>query len=252
MLMIKKSILLAVIPALLVSCGRPSAEDANGTDEGELAKEVVGVHMLSTDANYNELSNYLTEEFVTGTFNLEGVTLEKVDQPNGCDFQWGTNKVGLMMGGRRPFPSIYHAEYVFDRLYQPNSEKLADQQEMAAEEKGPISGPDPEGTGAEMPAATDGMAAAKRDTSAATDTANSVSRVTLQATKLVEQATSQAGFVAVTGVGDKAVWETAKQTMHILYNNHILNVRVQTADTESLKRERAVTLAKVILDQMNH
>ncbi len=40
MLMIKKTILLAVIPALLVSCGRPSAEDATGTNEGKLAKEV--------------------------------------------------------------------------------------------------------------------------------------------------------------------------------------------------------------------
>ncbi len=208
--------------------------------------------MLSIDANYDELSNYLTEEFVTGTFNLEGVTLEKVDQPNGCDFQWGTNKIGLTMGGRRPFPSIYHAEYVFDRLYQPNSEKLAEQQEMAAEEKEPISGPAPEEIGAEMPVAMDGRAAAKRDTSAATDTANTVSRVTPQAAKLVEPATSQAGFVAVTGVGDKAVWETAKQTMHVLYNNHILNVRVQTADPESLKRQRAVTLAKVVLEQVAH
>jgi len=255
----KKTILLAALPVLLLACGRPNTDDANdaaGAGGGELAREVVGVHLLSVDANYDEPCNYLAEEFVAATFNLEGVTLEKFDQPNGCDFQWGNNKIGLMMGGRRPFPSIYHAEYVFDRLYQPNSQKLAQQQEMAAEQTKPLSGPAPEGTGSETPTAmensTKNTATAKRDTSAANDTASTVSGVTRQAAKFVDPATSQAGFVAIMGIGDKAVWETAKQTMHVLYNNHILNVRVQTADSENLKRQRAGTLAKVIMNQMAH
>ncbi|MCY7356290.1 MAG: hypothetical protein LH609_02255 [Rudanella sp.] len=74
--------------------------------------------------------------------------------------------------------------------------------------------------------------------------------MTKQAAKFVEPAKSQMGFVAVPGVGDKAVWEPAKQTMHVLYNNHILNVLVKTADPEAVKRQRAVTLSKAILEQM--
>ncbi len=254
--MTKKSILLAAFPLLLFACGRPTTDDANdaaGTGGADLAREVVGVHMLSTDANYDEPCNYLAEEFVTRTFNLEGVTLEKFDQPNGCDFEWGKNKVGLMMGGRKPFPSIYHAEYVFDRLYQPSAKKLAEEQAMAEQEKEPLSGPDTEGTGAEGANPTNATTTpngAKGGIPADNDTASTVSGVTKQAAKFVEPAKSQMGFVAVLGVGDKAVWEPAKQTMHVLYNNHILNVLVKTADSEAVKRQRAVTLTKVVLEQM--
>lgn len=251
--MTKKSILLSALPLLLFACGRPPQDDANdaaGTGNAGLAKEVTGVHMLSTDANYDEPCNYLAEEFVTETFKLEGVTLEKLDQPNGCDFMWGSNKIGLMMGGRKPFPSIYHAEFVFDRLYQPNSKKLAMDQAMAGMKKEPLSGPDTEGTGAELPA--DNAGSAERDTSTANDTASTISGVTRQAARFVEPATSQMGFIAVNGVGDKAVWEPAKQTMHVLYNNHILNVLVKTSDPENLKRQRAMTLSKVIMNQMAH
>lgn len=260
--MTKKSILLSALPLLLFACGRPPQDDANdaaGTGNAGLAKEVTGVHMLSTDANYDEPCNYLAEEFVTETFKLEGVTLEKADKPNGCDFVWGNNKIGLMMGGRKPFPSIYHAEYVFDRLYQPNADKLAKEQAMAEEKKEPISGPNTDGTGAEGAVEGTGLTSttttpngAKGDTPADNDTSNSISGVTRQAVKFVEPPKSGMGFVAVMGVGDKAVWEPAKQTMHVLYNNHILNVLVKTADPENLKRQRAVTLSKVIMNQMAH
>ncbi len=251
--MTKKSILLSALPLLLFACGRPPQDDANdaaGTGNAGLAKEVVGVHMLSTDANYDEPCNYLAEEFVSATFKLQDVTLEKFDQPNGCDFVWGNNKIGLMMGGRKPFPSIYHAEYVFDRLYQPNSQKLAMQQAMTGEKKEPISGPDTEGTSSELPTTTTDSDSTKGGANADNDTASTISGVTRQAAKFVEPAKSQQGFVAINGVGDKAVWEPAKQTMHVLYNNHILNVRVQTADPENLKRQRASILSKVIMNQM--
>ena len=262
--MTNKSILLTAFPLLLFACGQPTTDDANdaaGTGGGELAREVVGIHLLSTDANYDAPCNYLAEEFVTATFQLQDVTLEKFDQPNGCDFEWGNNKIGLMMGGRKPFPSIYHAEYVFDRLYQPNPEKLAIGQEMVQdEEREPLSGPDrsvgpSEGTGSEgadPTSTTTTPNGAKGSVPAANDTARTISGVTRQAGKFVEPSKSGMGFVAVMGVGDKAVWEPAKQTMHVLYNNHILNVLVKTADSETLKRQRAATLAKVILNQIAH
>lgn len=255
--MTNKSILLAAFPVLLFACGRPPQDDANdaaGTGGAGLAKEVVGVHMLTTDANYDSPCNYLAEEFVTATFNLQAVTLEKFDQPNGCDFEWGNNKIGLMMGGRKPFPSIYHAEYVFDRLYQPNAKKLAMEQAKAEEKPEADQNVEPtEGTsseGAEPSSTTTTPNGPKGGVPADNDTARTISGVTRQAGKFVEPPKSGMGFVAVMGVGDKAVWEPAKQTMHVLYNNHILNVFVKTTDSETLKRQRASTLAKVIMNQM--
>lgn len=257
--MTNKSILLAAFPLLLFACGQPTTDDANdaaGTGGGELAREVVGIQLLSTDANYDSPCNYLAEEFVTATFKLQEVTLEKFDKPNGCDFEWGNNKIGLMMGGRKPFPSIYHAEYVFDRLYQPNAQKLAMEQAKEAEKTEPDQNVEPsEGTGsegAEPSSTTTTPNGVRGSVPADNDTARTISGVTRQAGKFVEPPKSGMGFVAIPDVGDKAVWEPAKQTMHVLYNNHILNVLVKTADSETLKRQRASTLAKVIMNQMAH
>lgn len=247
------SIFIATLPALLFACGGSStttdaANDAAGTGSPFLAREVVGVHMLSTDINYDEPCNYLAEEFVTETFGLEGVTLEKFDKPNGCEFVWGTNKVSLMLGDKRPFPSIYHAEYVFDRLYQPKAVALTTGQTGAGDTRAPLSGPAPEGTGAELPATN--LNSAKRDTSAANDTASTVSGRPARAAQFTEPGRSMAGFKAVPDVGDKAVWEPAKQTLHVLLNNHILNIQVKTTGSDILKQQRAATLAQVILSHL--
>ncbi len=55
-------------------------------------------------------------------------------------------------------------------------------------------------------------------------------------------------FVAMTGVGDKAVWEPAKSTLHVLYNNHIVNVRVQTKANEATRQQKASSLANLVLN----
>jgi hypothetical protein len=252
--MTHKSILLSALPLLLFACGKPSvtsddANDAAGTGAAGLAKNVSGVYLLSTDASYDQPCNYLAEEFVINTFKLEGETIEKVDQPNGCEFRWGTNRVTLIMGNRKPFPSIYHAEYVFDRLYQLSAAKLTTGQAMAGQlQKPALSGPNSEGTGSEMPATN--LNSTKRDTSATNDTASTISGRTRQAAIFTEPTVSQLGFVAVPGVGDKAVWEPAKQTIHVLYNNHIMNVMVKTTGSEATKKQQAANLAEVILNQI--
>jgi hypothetical protein len=240
--------LLPLAFSALTAC-RPSttdeANDAGGTASPYLAREVVGVHMLSNDANYDEPCNYLAEEFVRGTFKLGAdVTIEKSDSPKGCSFRWADNEVTVSFGSRKPYPSIYHAEYVFDKTYQPG---VAQPYENT-ERKLALSGPSPEGTGAEQPAESATGIAAQRDTSAANDTATSVSRVTAAATTLTTPATSAGRFLAYPGLGDKAVWEPSARVMHMLVNNHILNISIRTNGKPAQQQAQAAILANVIMN----
>ncbi|MBO0935525.1 hypothetical protein J2I47_03090 [Fibrella sp. HMF5335] len=246
----QSTILLALAVVALASC-RPStvddANDAGGTASPYLARTVVGVRMLSNDANYDEAGQYLAEEFVRGTFKLgEDTKIEVINTRKGGMFKWDKNEVVVSFGSPKPYPSIYHAEYVFNKLYQPG---LATQMD-AMPEKEPLSGPAPEGTSAERPAESATGLAAKRDTSAANDTATSVSRVTAAATQLTAPAESTGKFVAYPGLGDKAVWDPTNHTMHVLLNNHILNVQVKTADKPAVAQQRAAILANVIFHEV--
>ncbi len=229
------------------------ANDAAGTGSPYLAKKVVGVNMLTTDANYDEPCNVLGEEFVRSTFKLgETTEMSEHDYPNGCTFEWGGSKVSLAFGGEKPFQSIYHAEYIFNKKYQDGAAPEADAMEEHGE-KAPLSGPAPEGTGAERPATSpEGSKSADvdADATADNDSSNSVSGVTSAAVKLTKPAVSTGQFIAVPNVGDKAVWEPAKGAMHVLYNNHIVNVTVSTKDAPAVRKERALSLAEVLLDKI--
>ena len=242
--------LLALAVMTLASCQPNTTDDANdagGTGSAILAKSVVGVRMLANDANYEEAGSYLAEDFVRNTFKLgEDTKLEVVNTRKGGVFEWDKNEVVVSFGSPRPYQSIYHAEYVFDKLYQPGVAA-----EMDAEpEKEALSGPNTEGTGAEHAAESATGMAAKRDTSAANDSATTVSRVTPVATKLTAPAQSAGAYVAYPGLGDKAVWDPTNRTMHVLLNNHILNVQVKTADTPAVAQQRAAILANVIFHEV--
>lgn len=246
----QSTILLAVALMALASC-RPNttddANDAGGTASPYLARSVVGVRMLANDANYEEAGSYLAEEFVRGTFKLpEDTKLEVTSTHKGGVFEWGKNEVVVSFGSARPYQSIYQAEYIFNKLYQPGVAAQMD----AIPEKEALSGPEPEGTGAEHAAEAPTGLAAKRDTSAANDSATSVSRVTPVATKLTPPAESTGKFVAYPGLGDKAVWDPTNRTLHVLLNNHILNVQVKTADTPAVAQQRAAILANVIFHEV--
>jgi len=240
----------------MVSCRPGNTDDANdagGTASPHLARQVVGVRMLSNDALYDKASTLLAEDLVRGTFKLGGDTeVEVIDEAQGGKFMWGKNEVDVSFATARPYQSIYHAEYAFDRMYQNKgaatmSMPTADS-DMA--EKEPLSGPGPEGTAAEMPAESATGSIAKRDTSAKNDTATTVSGVTPAATQLVKPAVNTSRFAAYAGLGDKAVWDMSTRTMHVLLNNHILNVRVNTSDNMTVSRERAAILANVMLSEV--
>lgn len=245
----KKSFLYALPVLCLVACGSPNTDDANdaaGTASPYLAREVVGVHALSTDMRYNETCEYVGEEVIRSTFAVkEDTELMTHDEANGCEYHWGKNHVSISMTGKRPFESIFKAEYVFNRLLQGGG---------PAETHGnEAKGADLHGQASEGETMTkEAEAAAQTGQKAANDTALTISGVPPIAAQLTEPAHDTETGEAVAGIGDKAVWEHAKHTLHVLNNNHIMHVMVGTADSDKVKISRAVALAKVAIDRINH
>jgi hypothetical protein len=244
----KKSFLYALPVLCLVACGSPTTDDANdsaGTASPYLAKEVVGVHTLSTDVRYNETCEYLGEEIIRSTFAIkEDAELMTHDEPNGCEYHWGKNHVSIAMTGEHPFASIFKAEYVFNKMVQGGG---ADTHGDEAK------GADLHGQAAEGETMShEAEAKAETGQKAKNDTASTISGVTAAAAKLTEPAHDTEMGEAVAGIGDKAIWEHAKHTLHVLNNNHIMHVTVGTADSDKIKISRAVALAKVALDRINH
>ncbi|MEZ0486462.1 hypothetical protein [Fibrella aquatica] len=247
----QSAILLSFAFLGMISC-RPATEEGANDSGAPLARQVVGVRSLSNDALYEKASTMLAEEFVRGTFNVEdGTEIETIDEKNGGKFVWGKNEVDVSFASSRPYQSIYHAEYAFDRMYQNKpATPMTEDADPDMTGRGPLSGPAPEGTGAELPAESATGTIAKRDTSAQNDTATSVSRVTAAAARLATPAVSTTRFAAYPGIGDKAVWDASTKTLHVLLNNHILNVRVNTTDNMAMSRQRAAMLANVLFAEV--
>lgn len=243
-----KSLILA-LPVLCFACNNPSSpsDPASNMDASPiLAKAPSGVRTLSVDFNYDEPCNILGEEYVRQTFNLEEkVELAEAHMHNGCEFEWSGNKVAVAFGGARPYASIYQAEYNFDKMYQgkPAEVVTAPVAESVLEESAE-SGPDTEGTGSEESAGdsthhnTDDKHPDHAGVSAATP-------------PLTKPAVSKGNYEAVPHVGDKAVWDASTGAMHVLYNNHIISVTVETKDKAEVKKQRAESLADVLIEKIS-
>ncbi|HEX9956763.1 MAG TPA: hypothetical protein VGA96_05900 [Fibrella sp.] len=252
----KQSAILFSIALLgMMSCRPGTSDDANdaaGTADAALARQVVGLNTLSNDALYDKASTLLAEELVRGTFELEGGTeVEVIDEHQGGKFVWGKNEVDISFATPRPYQSVYHSEYAFNRMYQ--NKKAATMTQAPAPvmaQEAPLSGPETEGTGAEVPAESATSTINSRDMSARNDTSTSVSGVTPAAAQVTAPAVNTDRFAAYPGLGDKAVWDASTKTMHVLLNNHILNVRVNTSDNMVVSRQRAAKLANVMLDEV--
>ncbi|MBC3787491.1 hypothetical protein [Spirosoma utsteinense] len=238
-----------------------AANDAAGTGDKDLAREVAGVWLLSTDYNYDQRCNYLPVEYIRTLFKLnESVELAKSDLPNGCEVSWDGQKVGFYFQESSPFESTFQSEYVFDKFFQPqrvpqrdSAAQLVGEQVQTAGLKGSTyHGPQSQGTGAERPA--EGVPAGGEggmDASANNDSSNQPTpNETSAATRLVEPAVNTATGIAVTGVGDKAIWEPGKKTLHVLHLNHILHVRAQMKGDDKKLREGSIALAKVIVGRL--
>ncbi|QJW89314.1 hypothetical protein HNV11_07910 [Spirosoma taeanense] len=260
---IKTFVLCALPAAFLMSCfqgdnGNPTddANDAAGTGSAYLAREVTGVWLLSTDHRfgYDEPCNQLSEGFVQSVFNL-GLhdEMETLDYQNGCEFRWSGGSAAIGFGGPKPYPSIYHAAYTFNKMFQGDTSQVYGQMGSTSG-KPAYTGPETEGTGAERPAIEPEGGAngdIDEDASAMNDSSNRVSGITPAATQFVKPAVSTGKFIALSNIGDKAVWEPAKNTMHVLYNNHIINVRVNIKGGPAVQQQKAKQLAGIIMDHFN-
>ncbi|UFH52255.1 hypothetical protein [Spirosoma sp. KNUC1025] len=243
-----KSLILA-FPVLCFACNSSStpSDPASQMEASPIhAKRVTGVNMLSVDFNYDEPCNILGEEYVRNTFNLDEKTeLAEEHMHEGCAFEWGGNKVVVAFGGERPFASVYKAEYIFDKLYQgaPAATVTAPVEESVMADSSEA-GPKTEGTNAEGSAAD----------STHTNTDNKhpehagVPAATLPLTK---PAVTKGSYEAVPNIGDKAVWNSSTGAMHVLYNNHIISVTVETKGKAEVKKEQATSLAEVLIDKIS-
>lgn len=243
-----KSLILA-FPILCLACSNDpgsTSDPASHSDANPVvAKQVVGVQALTVDAQYDKACTILGEEYVRSTFNLsEDTKLEEVDGHGGCAFEWAGNKVEVAFGGHKPFSSIYQAEYTFDKLYQgkPAEVVTAPVTEATLVEEAET-GPETEGTNSEGSAAdsthhnTDSKHPDHAGVSAATP-------------PLTGHAVSKGNYKAITGIGDKAVWDETTGAMHVLYNNHIISLTVGTKDKADVKKERAQSLVEVLIDKI--
>ncbi|GAB4025007.1 hypothetical protein GCM10028773_49480 [Spirosoma koreense] len=209
------------------------------------AKVPTGVRALSTDFNYDEPCNILGEEYVRETFSLDEKTeLEETHALNGCEFEWGGNKVVVAFGGERPFASVYQAEFNFDKMYQgKKSEPLPAVSEQALDQEAD-SGPHTEGTNAESSAAD--------STHANTDDKHpNHAGVSAGTPPLTKPAVSKGNYEAVANVGDKALWDPTTGAMHVLYNNHIISVTVETKGNAETKKKQAESLTEVLIEKIS-
>ncbi|QKZ15086.1 hypothetical protein [Spirosoma sp. KUDC1026] len=234
--------LLLVLPALCLACGTSSntddANDAAGTGSPELARRVVGVQILSTEGYYQEPCHMLGEEYIRGAFGVaEDVAITEGHEEEGCSFEWAGNKVDLSFVGQRPFESIFRAEYEFDVRYQ-NKPKAA---EAPIEKPEPVAMENPEQTA---------TASADAKTDASADGATESDSVSLP-TPMAEPAVNTGRFAAVTGLGDKAVWDANTGTMHVLYINHIFSVRVESKDSAATRKDRAESISEAMLEKIS-
>lgn len=230
-----------------------TANDAAGTGDDELAREVTGTWLLSTDYNYDQRCNYLPLEFVQSLFHIdESAKLEKYDLPNGCEVRWSGQRVGLYFEESSPYESVFQSEYAFDTLFQPRKVAQLDSNTVTPGVKpGSYHGPKPQGTGAERPA--EGLSGAGVDASALNDTSTGLTHNnTPAAAHLVAPAEATPTGVPVSNVGDKALWEPRKRLLHVLYLNHIFHVQAPTKGDANTAREGAVNFAKYLIGHLNN
>jgi|GEM_PF-2000231 len=235
------------------------ANDAAGTgDNAELAREVTGVWLLSTDYNYQERCNYLPVEFIQNLFNLnKSVELTKYDIPDGCEIRLNNgDKVGFYFDKKSPFESTFQSEYAFDKKYQPQQiDKARTTMDAANVDPAQIKqqsyhGPKPEGTGADLPISTV-SARTGLDSSAKNNSSDQLSaNLTPVGAHLTDPAKNTSVGVAVQNVGDKALWEPDTRTLHVLHINHIFSVVVRLKGDEATAKQGAIDLARVLTSRL--
>ena len=240
--------LILAFPVLCLACNNPGSptDPASQMDASPIvAKQVAGVRMLTADFNYEEPCTILGEEYIRSTFKLKETTkLEEADGHDGCSFAWEGNKVIVSFGGEKPFASVFTAEYMFDKLYQGKHSAVvvstvtdSSKIQTATSSEG------------EAPNAIVNNAAGSMNHTMADDQPQH-GGITAATPPLTKPAVSGPQGKAVADLGDKAIWDESKGAMHVLYNNHIINVLVETKGTPAMREEQAKSLAEVLIDKI--
>ncbi|GAB3035893.1 hypothetical protein [Spirosoma pulveris] len=250
-----KQVKLLFMGLCLAACSTQSRDNLEtlnaagaGDADSKLARRVSGTWLLSTDYRYQERCNYLPEEFVKNLFKLgEDVELEKYSGLNNCELRWGKNKIGFYLESKKPFESTFQSEYHFNKLFEPQANVAQDQTNQP---KPTIYGPAPEGTGAEFPATTESTTQ-QEDSTRGADPSAPLEGITAPSPSIATPAKNTATGEAITEVGDKAIWEPGKKSLHVLYNNHVFSVVVQAPGSMAQARQGAISLAKLITQSLN-
>lgn len=157
----------------------------------------------------------------------------------------GANKIGFHLESRKPFESTFQSEYQFNKLFQPQAHQEADQNTSA---KPTIFGPAPEGTNGEFATKT---TTRQQDSTRGADPSGPISGITKPTPPMASPAQNTSTGEAVPNVGDKAIWEPGKKSLHILYNNHVFSVVAQLPGQPEKLKQGAIGLAKLVIHSLD-
>ncbi len=175
----------------------------------------------------------------------EDIELTKYSDLNSCEFRWGPNKISFQLESNKPFESTFQSEYYFDKLFQPQAHQEADQNAMS---KPTIFGPAPEGTNGEFATSS---TTRQQDSTRGADPAGPIEGMTKATPPIASQAQDTPTGEAIQNVGDKAIWEPGKKSLHILYNNHVFSVVSQLPGQPDKLKQGAIGLAKLVIHSLD-
>ena len=242
----------------LLACGDSDSSNPNsgGGDrhiEG-LGRQVSGSRLLSEYYKYNMPCYYISESSIASLLNLtDAASITWNESESVCEVMLNNKKVvALSTTSIRPFESVFHADYYFNRLYQPEALDRPGK-------KLPFTGPDPEGTGAESPVGGVGNNSSTGNSSVAGAPNDSIryhaAPGNLATSQLDDSDEQKAGPQAVPGVWEKAVWDAKSRTLHILNLQHVFHITVNhgpTAATDSLNATKlGALLTRQVDDETN-
>ncbi|GAB3326990.1 hypothetical protein GCM10027299_26880 [Larkinella ripae] len=244
----------SMLPLLgLLACGGGGAGSADSDSGGggrhaanELGRQVSGSRLLSESYQYAMPCDYISESSIESMFELTAETpITWTQSENACEVVVNNKKiVVLSTTSRRPFESVFHADYYFNRLYQPSA--LTNRGR-----KRPYTGPEPEGTGAESPAAGTGgnpsvesgaVAGAPNDSAQ-----HHAAPGNLATSQLNDNDEERAGTQPVPGAWEKAVWNAKSRTLHILNLQHVFHITVNHGPTAAADSLNAAKLGSLLI-----
>lgn len=246
----------------LMACGGGSSGTSDIDSGGgarhasnELGRQVSGSRLMSEYYQYSMPCDYISEASIASLLDLkEGTPIAWNETESTCEVVLNNKKVVVLSTtASRPFESIFHADYYFNRLYQPEALGRRGR-------KLPYTGPDPRGTGAESPAEGVGENPSTGNGAVAGAPNDSV-RVhaapgQLASAQLNDSDEQQkTGSQPVPGAWEKAVWDAKSRTLHILNLQHVFHITVRhgpTAETDSLNAAKlGALLTKQVDDEAN-